>query len=49
MSLKTKANVYGDVSVGKLAVEPGANFTATCIMNTTVKNLNPEAAKEKSA
>jgi cytoskeletal protein CcmA (bactofilin family) len=49
LSLKAKANVYGDVNVGKLAVEPGANFTATCIMNSNVKNLNPDATKEKSA
>jgi len=49
LSLKSKANVYGDVTIGKLAVEPGANFTATCIMNTAVKNLTPDLSKEKSA
>jgi cytoskeletal protein CcmA (bactofilin family) len=49
LSLKAKANVYGDVAIGKLSVEPGASFTATCIMNTSVKNLNPDLSKEKSA
>jgi cytoskeletal protein CcmA (bactofilin family) len=49
LSLKAKANVYGDVAIGKLSVEPGASFTATCIMNTAVKNLNPDLSKEKSA
>lgn len=49
LSLKAKSNVYGDVTTGKLAIEPGANFTATCIMNTVVKNLKPEGVNEKSA
>lgn len=49
LSLKSKSNIYGDVTVGKLAIEPGANFTATCIMNSAVKNLKPESLDEKSA
>ncbi len=40
LSLKTSAHVEGEVEVGKLAVEPGATFNATCIMKGTVKEMN---------
>lgn len=40
LSLKSSAHVEGEVEVGKLAVEPGANFNATCIMKGTVKEMN---------
>lgn len=32
LSLKASAYVEGEVEVGKLAVEPGATFNATCVM-----------------
>ncbi|WP_299332693.1 polymer-forming cytoskeletal protein [uncultured Psychroserpens sp.] len=32
LSLKSSAHVEGEVEVGKLAVEPGATFNATCLM-----------------
>ncbi len=32
LSLKPTAHIEGEVSVGKLAVEPGANFNASCSM-----------------
>ncbi|WP_245917688.1 bactofilin family protein [Aureitalea marina] len=32
LSLKSSAHIQGDVIVGKLAVEPGATFNATCKM-----------------
>ena len=32
LNVKEKAVIQGDVYVGKLSVEPGANFTATCTM-----------------
>lgn len=34
LSIKSKASIQGDVIVGKLAVEPGADFSATCVMQT---------------
>ena len=40
LNLKANANVKGDVVVGKLGVEPGANFTATCAMKGSIKNIN---------
>lgn len=40
LSLKSSARVEGEVEVGKLAVEPGATFNATCTMKGTVKEMN---------
>ena len=36
LNVKTTASIQGEVSVGKLSVEPGADFSASCVMNTTV-------------
>lgn len=49
LSLKSTAKIDGDVIVGKLAVEPGANFNATCTMKGSVKELKGERKSEKSA
>jgi cytoskeletal protein CcmA (bactofilin family) len=40
LSLRASAFVEGEVSVGKLAVEPGATFNATCVMKGTIKELS---------
>ena len=45
LSLKSTANIDGEVHIGKLVVEPGAIFNATCKMGGTVKELNHESAK----
>lgn len=37
LSVKAKAQINGEVLVGKLAVEPGAEFTATCSMKNSAK------------
>lgn len=34
LNVKSTANIYGEVAVGKLSVEPGADFSATCTMKT---------------
>lgn len=39
LNVKSKASIHGEVSVGKLSVEPGADFTASCVMKTNTKNL----------
>ena len=56
LSLKSSAQVEGEVEVGKLAVEPGATFNATCTMKGSIKELNKggntgrsETGKEQSA
>jgi len=38
LNVKAKASIHGEVSVGKLSVEPGADFTASCAMKTNSKN-----------
>jgi cytoskeletal protein CcmA (bactofilin family) len=34
LNVKSTANIYGEVAVAKLALEPGADFSATCTMKT---------------
>ena len=37
LNVKAKAVIHGEVICGKLSVEPGAEFSATCIMRTNQK------------
>lgn len=37
--LKATAVVHGDISTGKLIVEPGAVFNGTCKMGATIKEI----------
>jgi cytoskeletal protein CcmA (bactofilin family) len=39
LSIKGKAKIEGEVITGKLAVEPGAVFTASCTMRSNVKPI----------
>lgn len=39
LSLKSSAHIEGDVVAGKLSIEPGATFNATCVMKGNVKNM----------
>jgi cytoskeletal protein CcmA (bactofilin family) len=43
LNIKSTATILGEVSIGKLAVEPGASFTATCVMNNGSKTSNIES------
>ena len=47
LTVKTSANINGDVVIGKLSVEPGASFNATCAMKGAVKELNKDEQKRK--
>jgi len=38
LNVKSKASIHGEVTVGKLSVEPGADFSASCAMKTNSKN-----------
>ncbi|QDO93130.1 polymer-forming cytoskeletal protein [Formosa sediminum] len=49
LTLKSTANIQGDVVVAKLAVDPGANFDVTCIMKSGVKAMKNDRSKEKTA
>lgn len=37
LNIKSKASIKGEVIVGKLSVEPGADFTASCTMKENEK------------
>jgi cytoskeletal protein CcmA (bactofilin family) len=51
LTLRATANIEGEVITGKLSIEPGATFNATCEMKSSVKSLNKnqQKANEKSA
>ncbi|RZJ74787.1 MAG: polymer-forming cytoskeletal protein [Flavobacterium sp.] len=40
LNVKSKAHITGEVIVGRLSVEPGAEFSASCVMKTPVKPLS---------
>ena len=54
LSLKSTSKLLGDIVVGKLAIEPGAQFSGSCVMGNTnaVKGLynanGQETAGEKA-
>ena len=45
LSLKSTAIISGEVTLGKLSVEPGATFNATCAMKGSVKVIQNEQQK----
>ena len=45
LSLKESATITGDVVLGKLSVEPGADFNATCSMKGAIKKINQNDSK----
>ena len=49
LTMKTTASISGDVIVGKLSVEPGAAFNATCSMKGVIKELNQKNGKQKNS
>lgn len=51
LSLKATAHISGEVILGKLSVEPGATFNASCNMKGSIKSLKNEQPKttEKTA
>ena len=39
LSLKSSCKLLGDVVVGRLSIEPGAQFSGSCVMGNAVKGL----------
>jgi cytoskeletal protein CcmA (bactofilin family) len=39
LTIKSIANISGDVIAGKLSIEPGAAFNATCVMKGAIKEM----------
>jgi cytoskeletal protein CcmA (bactofilin family) len=51
LSLKGTSKLLGDIVVGKLAIEPGAQFSGSCVMGNAVKGLyngNGQAETERA-
>ncbi|MDP5043552.1 MULTISPECIES: bactofilin family protein [unclassified Leeuwenhoekiella] len=46
LNLRASAVINGEVATGRLAVEPGAGFNASCVMGNGVKNLTSDVRKE---
>jgi cytoskeletal protein CcmA (bactofilin family) len=40
LSLKSTSKLTGDISTNKLSIEPGANFSGSCVMAGSVPNIN---------
>ena len=49
LSIRSKASITGETVVGKLSVEPGADFSASCVMRSGIKNLSDGQSGEKTA
>lgn len=49
LNIKSKAVIHGEAIVGKLSVEPGAEFSASCVMKPNLKTLpnNERPAQQK--
>jgi cytoskeletal protein CcmA (bactofilin family) len=47
LNIKSKASIYGEVICGKLSVEPGADFSASCMMKTNSKTTMPNEGQSK--
>ena len=47
LTIKATAHISGDVVIGKLSVEPGATFNATCAMKGAVKELNQHEQQKR--
>lgn len=48
LNLRSSAHIEGDVQIGKLSVEPGATFNASCLMKGSVKELKNETKSASS-
>jgi cytoskeletal protein CcmA (bactofilin family) len=48
LNVKNKASIQGEVICGKLSVEPGADFSASCTMKTITKSTFSNDGQSKS-
>jgi cytoskeletal protein CcmA (bactofilin family) len=46
LNIKATAKIHGEVLVGQVSIEPGAEFTATCTMLTNSKEVDENGTKE---
>lgn len=45
LTLKESAKFTGEITTNKLAIEPGAKFSGTCVMESTGTRISPMAVK----
>ncbi len=48
LNVKSKASIHGEVVCGKLSVEPGAEFSASCVMKPNLKVVAHEQPKSQA-
>lgn len=48
LTLKATANLTGDISTNKLAIEPGASFSGSCSMGAVVKDIKQGERTERA-
>jgi cytoskeletal protein CcmA (bactofilin family) len=48
LNLKSKASIHGEVICGKLSVEPGAEFSASCVMKPNIKTSIPNDGQQRT-
>ncbi len=48
LCLKATSKILGDIVIGKLSIEPGAQFSGSCIMGNAVKGLYNGNGVEKT-
>lgn len=46
LELKATSNLHGEITTGKLSIEPGATFTGNCKMGGVIKGIHKEEKKE---
>lgn len=47
LTLKSSANINGEITIAKLEVEPGAVFNVSCTMKDAVKQINNHEPRTK--
>ena len=48
LNVKNKASIHGKVICGKLSVEPGADFSASCVMKPNIKSTISNDVQQRS-
>jgi cytoskeletal protein CcmA (bactofilin family) len=50
LAMKVSANLTGDITTGKISIEPGAKFTGSCNMNAPAGKIvaDPQIVNEKT-
>ncbi len=48
LNVKSKASIHGEVITGKLSVEPGADFSASCVMRSGTKEFSGEQSRAQT-